>query len=390
MATQSSTAFTALQDDAAAGRDLGTKLRTSLGEAPDAIIVFASSRFGYEEFLGALAEACEAPDAVIVGSSSAGEFVRGQAGEGTACALALCSTDMVFTKGLGRGVGHDRAAAAKEAVRTLGSDNEESYPYRTALVMTDALAGDADELVEQLVVATAGGYQFAGGGAGDDAQFSKTHVFSGTEAHTDAVVVLSILSSHPVGIGVGHGWTPASNALRVTETDGARLVSLNGVPSVEAFAEHAARTGQTFDQNEPLPFFLHNILGIDSGAGIRLRVPLSLQDDGSITCAAELPLGAKVYIMKTENETAIAAAARATASAVQALHGAKPGAALFFDCVATRLRMGDDFGVELDAVADTLQGAKMVGCNTYGQIARAEGQLNGFHNCTAVVLVIPQ
>ena len=56
--------------------------------------------------------------------------------------------------------------------------------------------------------------------------------------------------------------------------------------------------------------------------------------------------------------------------------------------VATRLRLGDDFAFELDTVAERLGPAQMVGCNTYGQIARAEGQFSGFHHCTAVVLVI--
>ena len=74
---------------------------------------------------------------------------------------------------------------------------------------------------------------------------------------------------------------------------------------------------------------------------------------------------------------------------MNALGGREPSAALFFDCVATRLRMGDVFGFELDSVARTLGGASLVGCNTYGQIARSEGQFGGFHNCTAVVMVLP-
>jgi hypothetical protein len=57
--------------------------------------------------------------------------------------------------------------------------------------------------------------------------------------------------------------------------------------------------------------------------------------------------------------------------------------------VATRLRMGDVFGFEVDSVARALDGAKLVGCNTYGQIARSAGQFGGFHNCTAVVMVLP-
>ena len=142
-------------------------------------------------------------------------------------------------------------------------------------------------------------------------------------------------------------------------------------------------------RDAPLPFFLHNILGIDTGNGYRLRVPLAVAGDGAVTCAAEIPLGARVHIMKTTAESAVDAAKRATEAAIQRLHGHKPGAALLFDCVATRLRMGDQFGFEVDSVAAMLDGATFVGCNTYGQIARAEGQFGGFHNCTAVVMLLP-
>ena len=79
----------------------------------------------------------------------------------------------------------------------------------------------------------------------------------------------------------------------------------------------------------------------------------------------------------------------ATEAAVANLGGSQPGSALVFDCVATRLRIGDAFGLELESVGRTLNGAHFVGCNTYGQLARAEGQFGGFHNCTAVVMVLP-
>jgi hypothetical protein len=84
------------------------------------------------------------------------------------------------------------------------------------------------------------------------------------------------------------------------------------------------------------------------------------------------------------------AAERATAAALANLGGQKPKAALFFDCVATRLRLGDKFDTELDAVKAQLANIPLVGCNTHGQIARAAGQFEGFHNCTAVVCVLPE
>jgi hypothetical protein len=384
--TETFAAYTGHVDSDEAGTDLGRQISAAVAD-PDAVIVFASSRFEYERLLTALNDACH--PGVIVGSSSAGEFTGDHRGEGTACALAIKSTDIRVSAGVGRDVSRDRAKAAADAVAAFQGVGTTDFPCRSALVMTDALAGHADELVRELTVLASGSYPFAGGGAGDDANFSSTHVFCGTRAYTDAVVALEMLSLKPFGIGVGHGWSPASAPLRVTEVDGARLVSLNGLPAIEAFEAHAADTAQTIDRAAPLPFFLHNILGIDTGAGHQLRVPLAVGEDGSVMCAAEVPAGGRVHIMETSTDSAITAAQRATTAAVAALHGAPPAAALFFDCVATRLRMGNDFGFELQAVTDLLGDARLVGCNTYGQIARAEGQFGGFHNCTAVVMVLP-
>lgn len=387
--THTAAVYTDLIDSKEAGRHLGEQVRVSFGEeAPDALIVFASSRFDHTALLTALSDSCHPK--LMVGSSSAGEFTGQRRGEGTACALALRSEDIQASAGLGRGVSLDRTKAARDVVAGFRGLGAREFPYRSALVMTDALAGHADDLIEELTILTSGKYQFAGGGAGDDARFAQTHVFFGTEAVSDAVVALELLSLKPLGIGVGHGWTPAGASLRVTEAHGMRLMSLNGMPAVEAFEAHASATGQQFDRAAPLPFFLHNILGIDTGSVHRLRVPLAVNEDGSVNCAAEIPSGARVNIMKATADSAVTAARQATASAVQALHGEKPGAALFFDCVATRLRMGEVFGFELESVAKMLGGADLVGCNTYGQIARAEGQFGGFHNCTAVVMVVPE
>jgi hypothetical protein len=384
---QSTAVYTDRTESGDAGWHLGDQVREELGHGADAVILFASARFDFDALLSSLNAACQ--PAVLVGASSAGEFTGTRRGEGTACALAFRSSDIKVAAGLGCGVTSDRSKAVQDVVAAFRGSEADAFPYRSALVMTDALAGHADDLVDQLTVRTAGQYQFAGGGAGDDAQFSRTHVFFGTKAYTDAVVALEVLSSKPTGIGVGHGWLPASQPFRVTAVEGTRLISLNGVPAIEAFEAHARSQQQELRRDAPLPFFLHNILGIDTGQGFRLRVPLAVTSDGGVTCAAEIPLGARVHIMKTTSESAVDAAKRATEAAIQRLHGHKPGAALLFDCVATRLRMGDQFGFEVDSVAALLGGATFVGCNTYGQIARAEGQFGGFHNCTAVVMLLP-
>ena len=378
---------TGLADSAEAGTALAQQINAALPLPPHVIIVFAAPTYDHPLLLQALRAG--APGAVIVGASSAGEFTNESIGVGLATALAIRDENSKFTAQVGHHLKNDPGAAASEIVRGFAGPSDHSFPHRSALILTDALAGYADALADALTLETAGEYQFLGGGAGDNASFERTTVFCGTQVLSDAAVALEILSHKPLGIGVSHGWEPASEPFRVTEADGLKLVSLNGLPAVEAFEEHALAKSERLDRAAPIPYFLQNIIGIDTGSGYRLRVPLAVNEDGSLHCAAEVPTGSIVRIMKSSHASAAEAAERATDAAIAAIGPSRPKAALFFDCVATRLRCGEHFKTEVDAVTSRIGDAALAGCNTHGQIARAEGQFEGFHNCTAVVCVFP-
>jgi len=386
--TQSVVVYSATEDSREAGLSLGDQIAAQLeGTPPDAVILFVSPKYDAAELVACVVDRCSAK--IIIGCSSAGEFTSDTHGDGRACAIAIRSSSLQFAVGIGRGISSDRRKAAEDMVRDFRCGEEGSNEYCSALILTDALAGHADELIEELTLKTGGSHQFFGGGAGDDANFKRTQVFVGKELASDAAVALEIISEKPIGIGVRHGWSPATAPMRVTESRGAVLVSLNASPILDVFREHAETTNQKFDQADPMPFFLHNILGIETGDGYKLRVPLAVNPDGSVLCAAEIPQGAAVCIMSTDVASAKEAAANATRAALDQLNGHQPGVALFFDCVATRLRMGREFGNELEALKEVLGETQFAGCNTYGQVARTTGQFNGFHNCTAVVCVLP-
>ena len=296
--TKTAIIHTALSDSRAAGTFLGKQIFASIQAQPDVVILFAAPTYDQGELLQALNESCQCN--IIVGCSSAGEFTSNIQGEELACALALCSTEMHFSIGIGCGLHTNRDQAARELISSFQGNSNHTYRYRSALVLTDALAGHTEDLVEHLTLLTAGTYQFFGGGSGDNAHFFHTPVFYNTEVVSDAVVALEILSNKPLGIGVRHGWQPASPGMRVTEAKDMCLLSLNAMPAVEAFQAHAENTHQTFDQTNPLPFFLHNIIGIDTGLEYKLRVPLAVNPDGSIFCAAEIPTGSLIlyYALK--------------------------------------------------------------------------------------------
>jgi hypothetical protein len=385
--TTTVSAYTQNLESGPAAEELAAQIRSAIA-TPDALIVFLSARHNHAAMLGELARIF--PEAVLVGCSSAGEFSSGYQGEGSASAFAIQSSEMIFTSSLAREISSRPAEAARTLLSGFRGFTDGHYRYRSALILNDALAGSADELVRMLNMQTGGKYKFFGGGAGDDAAFSRTFVFRGTEIATNAAVGLEILSDKPLGVGVRHGWAPATDAMRVTSSAGTVVASLDAIAAAEVFEDHAKNTGQSLDRSAPIPFFLHNIAGIRMPQGYKLRVPLQIGGEGEVAFAAEIPEGSAVSIMSATAESSTEAAREASEDAVRQLGEHKPAGALMFDCVATRLRLGKAFGNEVQAVQNAVGHVPLVGCNTYGQVASAEGQFTGFHNCTAVVCVFPE
>ena len=386
--TTSAGVFSNYTDSSQAASHLSEQINKVFNHlTPDVIIIFASPSLDHPLLLKSIKQFC--PSKILIGCSSAGEFISGSRGTDSVSAIALHSTEMEFAASIGRGIKADRGKVVDELLESMQGKDHFQYKYHTAMLLADALSGYTDEIIENLTLRTAGTYQFFGGGAGDNAQFKDTCVFFETEVIPDAVVMLEILSNKPIGLGVSHGWNPGSELYRVTEATGSNLVSLNAIPAVEVFADYASSTNQLFDHKNPIPFFLHNIIGIQTEQGYKLRVPLIINEDGSVTCASDIPVGSLVSIMSTQSEGSKNAAESATITAMKQLNGNKANIGFFFDCVATRLRLGNSFDLELDAVQDAFESTKYVGCNTHGQVARMSGQFSGFHNCSAVVCVIP-
>ena len=388
--THVAVAFSDAQESTDAGRELGTQVSEVLaGRVPDALIVFASARYNHRALLDAVHNTC-APR-IVVGCSSAGEFTSARSGAGGCSALAICSDSVRFSASIGRGISKDYRAAVADVVQGFAGNSDSRERSRAALVLVDPLSGYGEAIIQHLTLLTDGRYQFVGGGAGDDGKFEQTQVFFGHDAVPDALVALEMLSDKPIAIGAAHGWHADSAPMRVTEANGLSVHSLNAVPAADIYSDYAEERAHRFDRERPLPFFLHHVLGVDAGVGPpRLRVPLGIQPNGAITCAAEVPAGATVSIMQATVKSATEAAQQATASALQQFDGARPSVALFFDCVATRLRMGEQFALELSALHQALpENVPFAGFNTYGQIVRAHGQFDGFHNCTAVVCLLP-
>jgi hypothetical protein len=62
---------------------------------------------------------------------------------------------------------------------------------------------------------------------------------------------------------------------------------------------------------------------------------------------------------------------------------------LVFSCFCRTLILGNDFKREVEAIRDVFPNTPIAGFVTYGEIARFNGRLDGYHNTTVVVAAIP-
>jgi methyl-accepting chemotaxis protein len=356
-------------------------------------LVFGST----EQPLGTLARLISArlPRAVVLGASTAGEFTQVGDAKGSVAMFALSGDYKIFC-GMGNGLKADAVKAVEQALEGLPRELH-GYPYRTALMLLDPLAGRGEEAT--LIAATLLGddIRLAGGAAGDDLKMARTLVSCGPRAESDAVAIALIFSKAPLGVGVCHGHEPLSKPLRVTKAEAGTVIEVEGRPAWEVWKEQtrerAAERGidvAQLSREDEGGFLLRYEAGLSAGDGYKIRAPLSRNADGSINFACGIPEGAVIRITESEPERQLESAREAARRARAQLEGASVAGALVFDCICRNLILGADFARAVRGISDELGNVPLAGFETYGEIALDAGDMSGFHNTTSVVLVFPE
>jgi methyl-accepting chemotaxis protein len=330
-----------------------------------------------------------AAGAPIIGCSTAGEITElGQMREGVVVLLVSSDTSSA-TVAFAEGVKVDPSRAARMLCRGV-FDARKSGKHRkhsTTVLLTDGLSGVGEKIVSEVHDQVRS--PVVGGAAADGAEFKATWVGAGDRAARDATAAMHISSAKPWGVGVNHGLRSTTKPMRVTKAQDNIVHEIDGAPAFDAYVKHAAARGVTLTPQTAGPYMIANELGIHFFDKIvRARAPLSVES-GALVCAADVPKGAMVSILDGDPVCMIDAARDAAEEAKTNLAGADCAGVLLFDCICRGMILKDQFSKEIDAVRGVFGAVPVVGFLTYGEIARYEGRLDGWHNATAVVVAIP-
>ncbi len=277
----------------------------------------------------------------------------------------------------------DPRADFSEQIQNLFGDQD--LTGKTMFVFVDGLSKRITDLVDALFNNLGLLPNYIGGGAGSLSFVQSPCVFTNQGLLQDAAVLA--LADSTSSIGVAHGWTPISEAFKVTQSERNTVISLNWRPAFEVYREVVeAHSGRFFAQEPFFDLAKSYPLGIAKlDAEMIVRDPIIL-DGTHLVCVGEVAEGSHVHILSGDIDSLVAGAARARELAEKGLHPpAAEGYMLFIDCISRVLFLEDNFDRELAAVERELP---LVGALTLGEIANTGDAYLEFYNKTSVVGIL--
>ena len=371
----------------------------SLGESEaDVGLLFSSVQYDQEKMLEGMRSVSK--NTRIIGASTAGEITTAGPLNKHSVALMLIKSDtMLFYEGIGEHIADNARAAGKavaDAVKVKAQNGLKAF-----MMFPDVLAGNGADIVRGVLDSLGEHFPVVGGAAGDDFKFQKTYQYYDGKVHSGAVVGLGLGGDFKIGIGVKHGWIPVGAPLKVTRSEGSVLHELNGKPAISIYEDYFGEAEAHQLRTETLAkLAITYPLGmkVDGSDEMLIRDPLTVDEHGSITCAAEIPTGSEIQLMIGSREEAIKVAREAAGNALAQLDGAPPKAVIIFNCIARNKLFGEHSKEEIHAIQEVIgKDVPLIGFYTYGEQAPLGGEVRNiercnsvFHNETVVICILAE
>lgn len=378
-------------DPVGAGAEACKQAMAQAGEKANLIIVFSTVAHDQKKMLEGVRSVSK--EVTLVGCSDSGE-ITGEGVTSKQVVVMALNTDLEWIVGIGKGADKDSFKAGKEAAEKVKKKAQESPSL--FVMFLDGLAENGAAAVRGVQSILGENFPIMGGSAGDDFAFQKTFQYYNDQVLTNAVVGVGIAGKFSFGVGVRHGWEPVGLPMKVTKSEGSKLIEVDNRPALSIYEDYFGKKAEELTK-EPIARMAYTYplgMSVEGSSELLIRDVVIANEKGEITCAAEIPEGSEIRLMLGDPDKAMQAAKEAAESALLQLKGAKPKAIFVFDCMARNKLLGPRKGEEIKAIQNVLgKEVPLIGLYTYGEQAPLGGVLGPecrsmFHNETMTLVVL--
>ena len=304
-----------------------------------------------------------APDAFLFGCSTAGEIYKQTVHE---TSISLTAIDLESTQIQTAKIHLPQFSNSYFAGKKLGT----ALPpegLRHVLVLAEGIEINGSELVRGLKESLPDDVMVTGGLAGDDDRFSETEILWNELQAKGSVGAIGFYGEN---LKIGHaslgGWDPFGPERIITKADKNILYELDGKPALELYKKYLGQHAADLPASALLFPLQLNLQG--SQGPVRTILGIN-EEDGSMTFAGDMPVGARTVLMKANFDRLIEGASQAAHESIS-IAQSRPELAILISCVGRRLVLKQRTEEEVEAVAAILGGqSALCGFYSYGEIS---------------------
>jgi len=281
------------------------------------------------------------------------------------------------------------AAGAARVAEQIGSHIRAQIngdPQVTLFLLFDALVPNISTLLDELYLQLANRVHYAGANAGSETFQPMPCLFDNARTIQNGVLLM-LLQPH-LGAMLAHGYCAPPKMISATSTEGNRIRQIDWRPAFEVYQELVrAQSGVEVTRENFYQHAVHFPFGIiRANHEVLVRIPVALEEDGSLFCVGEVPANAVLTLLeapKIDSPHTL----QTLVQGLTELNGELAGSELLlFYCAGRRLHLGlEAASNELHQFTLRTRAAQVAGALSLGEIGSSlQWGYPLFHNATLV------
>lgn len=366
--------------------EIAKKLKLCMADAfkPTLAVVFISIKQDRQE----ICELLDQEGIAIFGSTTAGEIIDGEIGQGSVAILLLDIGRTLFKILFAEAVG----ITTREIARDIGQSGVNTFSNPAFIVACGGLFTDGEMIIKGLEDAAGPGVAMFGGMAGDDLTATGTFVFNNKKVTDNGLIALVVDKDKIKITGLAtHGWKPVGTVHAITKSEGNIVYAIDGEPALDILIRYM---GLSYDTAiaQKMEYNLGDYYPVqllkDNAPSIMREMRAINTGDRSIMFSASVPQGSK-FRFSLPPDWDIIDRISADCHNVKKEQQTEADAVIVFSCATRPLTFGPMINKEVEEINKVWE-RPMVGFFTYGEIGKSLTGQNELHNNTCMVVVLKE